>query len=82
VGQQLTLVTSSAEGGQSVQYFFAARLVRLDRHPVLLPPALAVLLEQQIAKPSRAVALQPARTGNACCFQAARYIVGAASRRR
>lgn len=30
VGQQLTLVTSPAEGGQSVQYFFAARLVRID----------------------------------------------------
>lgn len=30
VGQQLTLVTSPAQGGQSVQYFFAARLIRLD----------------------------------------------------
>lgn len=30
VGQQLTLVTAPAEGGQAVQYFFAARLVRLD----------------------------------------------------
>ena len=30
VGQQLTLVTSAVEGGQSVQYFFAARLVSID----------------------------------------------------
>lgn len=30
VGQQLTLVTSPADGGQSVQYFFAAWLVSLD----------------------------------------------------
>ena len=30
VGQQLTLVTSAADGGQSVQYFFAARLVSID----------------------------------------------------
>ena len=30
MGQQLTLVTSAVEGGQSVQYFFAARLVSID----------------------------------------------------
>ncbi|MEC3980845.1 NUDIX hydrolase [Amycolatopsis sp. H20-H5] len=30
VGQQLTLLTSPTEGGQSVQYFFAARLISLD----------------------------------------------------
>lgn len=30
VGQQLTLVTSPADGGLSVQYFFAACLVSLD----------------------------------------------------
>ncbi|APU16157.1 MULTISPECIES: NUDIX domain-containing protein [Actinoalloteichus] len=30
IGQQLTLITSVAEGGQSVQYFFAATLVSLD----------------------------------------------------
>ncbi|WP_257786121.1 NUDIX domain-containing protein [Actinoalloteichus hymeniacidonis] len=30
IGQQLTLVTSVAEGGQSVQYFFAASLITLD----------------------------------------------------
>ncbi|CUU60603.1 8-oxo-dGTP pyrophosphatase MutT, NUDIX family [Parafrankia irregularis] len=30
VGQEVTLVTTPADGGQSVQYFFAARLIRLD----------------------------------------------------
>jgi 8-oxo-dGTP pyrophosphatase MutT (NUDIX family) len=30
IGQQLTLVSSLAEGGQSVQYFFAACLISLD----------------------------------------------------
>ena len=30
VGQQLTLVTFVAEGRQSVQYFFAARLISVD----------------------------------------------------
>lgn len=30
IGQQLTLVTSGTEGGQNVQYFFAARLISLD----------------------------------------------------